>query len=217
MNDAPLSLDHGYPLRVIVPGTVGARSVKWLSTIRLSPIESQGHWQQNDYKFLPPCTEWGSAVDYSCVPAIQDMPVQSAILSPLDLSTLPPDSESIQVEGYAWSGGGRKVIRLDVSIDDGRTWHPASFQHEDVEKEILPDDPYANHWAWRIWKAEIQLPEAVLEAARAGQETTLEVCCKATDSSCNSQPSDTLSIWNIRGLVNNSWHRIRVVVPSGSS
>lgn len=52
MNEEPISRDHGYPLRVIVPGIVGARNVKWLNRIVVSDKESNGHWQQNDYKGL---------------------------------------------------------------------------------------------------------------------------------------------------------------------
>lgn len=61
MNGQQLPLDHGYPLRVIVPGTVGARQVKWLRTIILSTDESQSFWQQNDYKTVNPSTSWETA------------------------------------------------------------------------------------------------------------------------------------------------------------
>lgn len=50
MNDEPLPRDHGYPLRLIAPGVVGARQVKYLKTVRLSDEESPAHWQQKDYK-----------------------------------------------------------------------------------------------------------------------------------------------------------------------
>lgn len=50
MNGEPLPKDHGAPLRVIVPGVVGARNVKWLGRVVLSDRESDSHWQQNDYK-----------------------------------------------------------------------------------------------------------------------------------------------------------------------
>jgi len=50
MNGAPISRDHGAPLRVVVPGIVGARNVKWLNKIVLSQVESDSHWQQGDYK-----------------------------------------------------------------------------------------------------------------------------------------------------------------------
>ena len=50
MNGEPVPPDHGGPLRCIVPGVAGARSVKWVSKIIISEEESQSHWQQNDYK-----------------------------------------------------------------------------------------------------------------------------------------------------------------------
>lgn len=50
MNGEPLPRDHGFPVRVVVPGVVGARSVKWLGKIIASSGESQNHWQQKDYK-----------------------------------------------------------------------------------------------------------------------------------------------------------------------
>ncbi len=50
MNGAPLPRDHGFPVRVVAPGVVAARSVKWLTKITLSNEESKSHWQQNDYK-----------------------------------------------------------------------------------------------------------------------------------------------------------------------
>jgi len=66
MNGRELPVDHGYPLRVVVPGTVGARQVKWLRRIVLSRDESQSFWQQKDYKTVNPSTSW-EAVDLSQV------------------------------------------------------------------------------------------------------------------------------------------------------
>jgi len=50
MNGEPLPRDHGYPLRIIAPGIVGARQVKWLTCIKTSEEESTSHWQRKDYK-----------------------------------------------------------------------------------------------------------------------------------------------------------------------
>jgi hypothetical protein len=50
MNGQPLPIDHGFPLRAVVPGVVGARNVKWLHKITTSCDESSSPWQQSDYK-----------------------------------------------------------------------------------------------------------------------------------------------------------------------
>ena len=54
MNGEPLPRDHGYPLRVVVPGVVAARSVKWVEKVIVSGEESDSHWQQEDYKGFCP-------------------------------------------------------------------------------------------------------------------------------------------------------------------
>jgi hypothetical protein len=53
MNGKPLTRDHGYPIRVVVPGFIGARSVKYLKTITIQDHESDAYFQKKDYKILP--------------------------------------------------------------------------------------------------------------------------------------------------------------------
>ena len=69
-NGEPISRDHGYPVRVIVPGVVGVRNVKWLSRIEVSEEETDSHWQKKDYKGFNASTDWDT-VDWSKSEAIQ--------------------------------------------------------------------------------------------------------------------------------------------------
>lgn len=98
MNGQPLPRDHGYPVRVIVPGTVGARCCKWLSSIYVSEKESPGFWQQNDYKGFSPSVDWDN-VDFSKSPAIQTLPVISAICLPQAGQTVDIEDGYITVKG----------------------------------------------------------------------------------------------------------------------
>jgi sulfite oxidase len=197
MNGEELPRDHGYPLRVVVPGVVGARSVKWVHKIHLSKEESKSHWQQYDYKGFSPSVDW-SNVDYSKAPSIQELPVQSAITVPKNNSYLPEDSDTIEVKGYAWSGGGRGIVRVDLSMDEGRTWHNAHLQP--------PNQSYNRVWAWTLFSASLPIPAEC-------KSKECDIICKAVDSAYNTQPETVAPIWNIRGVLTNSWHRVRVKPP----
>jgi sulfite oxidase len=199
MGGKPLPPDHGFPLRVLVPGHVAARSVKWLSKIILSEDESQSQWQQRDYKCFGP-NQGGQEVDWSSAPAIQETPVQSAITSlrnisyhsPADRKTLQVyglEEDAVEVQGYAFSGGGRKIVRVDVSADEGRSWQQA---------EILPDDAQGHKsWAWRRWKL-------VLPKRLAGKVFAV----KAIDEGYNVQPDSYEPHYNFRGNLTVGWHRV---------
>jgi sulfite oxidase len=207
MNDEPLLPDHGFPVRVIIPGTAGARSVKWLHRIYLSPEESRSHWQRQDYKGFNPSTDWERA-DYSQSESIQEMPVQSAILSPLNGQTVNLQSngdgnaEIVEMSGYAWSGGGRRIIRVDVSADGGQSWQVAELGEG-------AQQPAGQAWAWTQWTAAVKWP------AQAGQSTQL--ICKAIDCSYNVQPDTFSGIYNRRGVLSNAWHRITIQSSDSST
>eukprot|EP00099_Drosophila_melanogaster_P017363 NP_573331.1 uncharacterized protein Dmel_CG7280 [Drosophila melanogaster] len=199
MNDEPLSRDHGFPIRVIVPGTVGARNVKWLTRIVVADKESDSHWQQNDYKGFSPSTDWDT-VDFSKSDAIQAMPVTSAICTPQPGARVKVDDDEghITVRGYAWSGGGRKIVRVDLTNDEGVSWHVA-----ELEQEEMPD---GRHYGWSLWTARLPVSEA---QRRAGD---VEIWAKAVDSAYNVQPEKFEHIWNLRGVLANAYHKVKVKI-----
>jgi len=108
------------------------------------------------------------------------------------------------VKGWAYSGGGRGIVRVDVSADNGLTWHTAELL------EGADQHPF-RAWAWTFWEAEVPVPL---------QKKAFKICCKAVDTGYNVQPERPQPIWNARGLNNNSWHRVQVAVdvvnPSAS-
>jgi sulfite oxidase len=128
--------------------------------------------------------------------------VTSSICEPLDGSSLPAESTEVTVKGFAWSGGGRGISRVDVSVDDGKTWIVADITAQ-------PDDSSPSNsrsWGWTLWRADVPVPQTL----RDGPTPELSIVVKAIDAACNSQPETPDSIWNYRGLVNNSWHKVRV-------
>lgn len=194
MNGQPLPRDHGFPVRVVVPGVVGARNVKWLAKVSVESEESHSHWQRRDYKGFSPSVDWDT-VNFDLAPSIQELPVQSAITQPQDGATV--ESGEVTIKGYAWSGGGRAVIRVDVSVDGGLTWQEAELEGEEQRPRKA--------WAWRIWQLKARVP---------AEQKELNIVCKAVDDSYNVQPDTVAPIWNLRGVLSNAWHRVHVrVVP----
>lgn len=187
MNGKTLPRDHGYPVRVIVPGVVGARNVKWVGKVILSEGESSSHWQRQDYRSFSPDVDWDS-VDFSQAPSIQEMPVVSAICS----HAIDREEGTVSLSGYAWSGDGKGIIRVDVSADGGKTWSGAMLREKETERRNEVYD-------WTLWNATVRLPV----------EGNVEFVCKAIDSAYNTQPDSAAAIWNLRGLLNNAWHRVK--------
>lgn len=175
MNGAPLQPDHGAPLRVIVPGYIGARSVKWLTNIRVDTTPSTNYFQ-NAYALI---TEPGAAPE-----VLGELRVNAAFALPDD-AVLPAGRTTVR--GWAMAGGDSTIIRVEVSADGGATWQDARF--------VSPE----RRFVWRLWEADVTL--------NPGPH---ELVCRATDSRGATQPSSPTEVWNVRGYMNNSWHRVAV-------
>jgi sulfite oxidase len=181
MNGEPLPPVHGAPLRVVVPGYIGARSVKWLERIEVRSNPWQGYFQDVAYRLLP---EDGTPGPGEGMP-LGLIALNSDVLSPADGETVA--AGPVEVRGYAFAGGERHVARVDVSLDGGATW---------AQADLLED---LGRWAWRQWRITLDL--------EPGEH---EILVRAWDSSAATQPEDDASLWNPKGYVNNARPRVRV-------
>ncbi len=119
MNGQPLPAVHGFPLRVIVPGIYGMKNVKWVSKIELVNYDFKGYWEKRGWS--------DDAV----------IPVKSQILMPMDGKKIPLGNYVIG--GIAF-GGRYGIRRVQVSTDDGKTWHDAELK------------PPLSKWSWTLWR-----------------------------------------------------------------
>ncbi|KAA1474748.1 molybdopterin binding oxidoreductase [Dentipellis sp. KUC8613] len=188
MNGKPLPKIHGYPLRLVITGYIGARSCKWVTRINALKEPSMGPVQAQEYLYF---TEQIGKQNgkYSNGFSIQNMPVSSAIITPLDKQVIVHDG-TIELKGWAYSGGGNWVERVEVSNDGGHIWY-------NVDPDNLTDKHYH---AWRLWS--IKLP--------VDAEGWLEFCVRTWDSSNNTQPTFVRSAWNWDLHVTSSCHRIKI-------
>ena len=158
-----------------MPGVSGCRSVKWLDRITIQSEESTNLYQRYDYKKLPAeATDTESAKKYwDITPALQDMPVNSVIAKPQDHGTISLlAAGTIEVKGYALPLGDQgPVVKVEVSIDDGRTW---------TEAEILTTNQKDSKWSWALWRAEVE--------TERGQNR--RIISRATDTGGNIQNND---------------------------
>ena len=259
MNDEELPRDHGFPLRVIVPGYAAVRSTKWLNKISISKEEAegkqkiscfylsseppsyhdnsdlffllffslslslsrhsiqtnyllfssqryvilvfffiQGPFQRGlNYKILPPSVKDANDVNIDEMPSCNELSVSSGITKVKPLGShnddVPPgDIVIMKVSGWAFAGGGRNIVRVDVTGDlDKHNWTSANLKEGN-------DQRYGRGWAWTFWEAEVP--------ARVQSDGCVHLYCKGVDMAFNSQPETAVNQWNVRGLMNNSWY-----------
>ncbi|KAI9058569.1 sulfite oxidase mitochondrial precursor [Trametes sanguinea] len=188
MNGKPLPKIHGYPLRVVVTGYIGARSAKWVYKINALSEPSMGPVQRQEYLYYTQQIGKQNA-KYSNGFSIQNMPVSSAIIFPQDKQVIIHDGH-VELKGWSYSGGGNWVERVEVSPDGGHVWYC-------VDQDGMTEKHYH---AWRLWS--IKLP--------VDAEGWLEFCVRTWDSSNNTEPTFVRSAWNWDLHVTSSCHRIKV-------
>ncbi|EXJ77270.1 sulfite oxidase [Capronia epimyces CBS 606.96] len=192
MNGAPLPARYGFPVRAIVPGVLGARSVKWLDRVTVSDKESPCFYQQRDYKVLPAEAVDAETADkyWAQCPSMLDMPINSCVAWPTSDSTISlPASGLIDVRGYAVPQGCQgPVVRVQVSGDAGKTWTDACLECGGKD---------ASKWTWVLWNAKIQMERG------EGRK----IFAKASDAGGNQQIHER-SPWNLRGVAYNGYEAV---------
>ena len=193
MNGETLPPVHGFPLRVIAPGYIGARSVKWLATITVQSQPSTNYFQARTYRLYPSGVRSETTLEHGF--SLGETPVNSAICEPADGAAVA--GPRVLAKGYAFTGGTREIERVEVSLDGGATFQTAKLLGA------------GEAGAWRLWEAELDLGPGPHELA-----------VRAWDSAASTQPENAEGIWNLKGYLNNSWHRVRFTVagagPGGS-
>jgi sulfite oxidase len=121
MNAEPL---HGFPLRVVVPGYIGARSVKWVTNVNVQVHPSTNYFQAHAYKLFPAHVQAEQA-DWATGQVLGELPLNAVICHPQVGERLA--AGLIRIEGYALTGAGGYIERVELSVDEGATWTPATL------------------------------------------------------------------------------------------
>jgi sulfane dehydrogenase subunit SoxC len=182
LNGGPLPPQHGFPLRLIVPGWYGMTSVKWLTTITAIDAPFEGYQQVRAYRMRQTADEPGTPLNrmrprsLMLPPGIPDFFTRHRQVRP----------GRVELSGRAWSGFG-PIVAVQVSTDGLETWRDAR----------LGDQP--DRYGWVGWTADWD--------ATPGEHV---LSCRATDADGNTQPLE--GEWNLGGYACNAVHRVEVTV-----
>ena len=184
-NGEPLRPEHGFPVRTLVPGWIGARSVKWLGRITASREPSTNYFQSKAYRVLrDPDPE--RPTDVTTGIPLAEMNLNAVIVDPA-----PGEKVSVgevTVRGWAIGAAGAPVTAVELSVDGGATWQAALLSAE------------RSRWSWTLWHATVSLPTG-----------SHHLVVRAHDLTGVPQPATLHDAWNVKGYMNNSLHRVMVI------
>ena len=184
LNGVPLPPQHGFPLRLLVPGWYGMTNVKWLTRVTLISEPFTGYQQARGYRLRQTDADEGEPLS---------LIYPRALMVPPGIPDFMTRERTVRagvctVEGRAWSGHA-PVAAVEVSTDDGATWQAAWL-----------DPPELGRWAWQRWRYD-------WNATEPGRHVLL---CRARDEAGNEQPTE--QTWNLGGYANNQVQRVLVTV-----
>ncbi|KAK1907764.1 hypothetical protein P3342_006093 [Pyrenophora teres f. teres] len=214
MNGEMLKPDHGKPLRAVIPGQIGGRSVKWLKKLIVTAEPSDNWYHIYDNRVLPTTVDPDEAAKNSKWwmddrYAIYDLSPNSAIAYPAhdEKLAISESPDYYNVRGYAYSGGGRRVTRCELSLDKGKTWRLAkidyaedryrAFEDQELYGARLDMDWRETSFCWCFWN---------LEIATAELKEADDIMVRVMDEAMCIQPRDMY--WSVLGMMNNPWFRI---------
>lgn len=238
MNGETLPRDHGYPIRLLAPGTGGCRNVKWIQSISVSEAPSElDSGSKLDRHFAPDiswnahrihiakekvpdwkpdnmCHKDGCEIKLDQGPVIQTLPVQSVLCTPPDHSEVSGKTTStVEVKGVAWSGGGRGICRVEVSADGGKTFEAATLTGPPHDpNRPAPENGTGRNWGWWQFSHHLTLPKEVQAKLKKGEKANVEIVSKAIDGDFNSQPEHMTHGWNVLGICVNHWSRLNITM-----
>jgi sulfite dehydrogenase (cytochrome) subunit A len=182
MNDAPLPMLNGFPLRLVVPGWFATYWVKALDRIEVLPKKFSGFWMDKAYRIAT--APRGDETPQQL--ATETIPINRHTIRSFFVHHEIKDGE-VSVEGVAFDGGDG-ITKVELSANDGQRWSEAALGND------------MGKYAWRRWGASFK-PD------RPGKITIL---CRATNSKGETQP--TAAGWNRSGYQRNVIERLEVVV-----
>lgn len=185
MNGKPLSLSHGAPLRLVVPGWAGNHWMKWLTRIEPHAEEIDGFFMKKGYRLPKDPVAPGSSVPPEATVPVTTFPVKSVIARPVEGGTVP--ARALEIVGVAFSGTGA-IARVEVRIDDG-PWAEAKLEGA------------AGPGRWQVFRHRLD--------ASPGQR---RAAVRATETGGATQPEKPA--WNPSGYFWNGWHSVTFTVAS---
>jgi DMSO/TMAO reductase YedYZ molybdopterin-dependent catalytic subunit/cytochrome c2 len=174
MNGEPLSLAHGAPIRLIVPGWSGNHWVKWLTDIRAQKEEAEGYYMRTAYRMPKNPVPPGTTVPPEETIPVTFFPVKSLIGRPADGAKVKVGPQ--EVVGVALSGDA-PITKVEVSTDGGATWAEAK-----LEGDAAPG-------VWQVFRHKFT----------AKSPGTFQAVARATDARGSAQPEN--AVWNPSGFL----------------
>ena len=218
MNGDLLTPDHGRPLRIVIPGQIGGRSVKWLRKIMITDKPSENWYHIFDNRVLPTMLtpemvskdeSWWYDERY----ALYNLNVQSVICYPAhdEILTI-EENQMYNIRGYAYSGGGIRISRVEISLDQGLSWKLTTIDYpEDLYRQgnkqiqlfdgILDMKNIEPRFCWCFWNLNVNSIDELVEAK--------DILVRAMDEHMNIQPRDMY--WNVLSMLNNCWYRLTII------